>query len=518
MFDRMKISTRLALGIGAAVVLALLIAVTGAVQLGGLADELDQVANERMVRVEQFTRLKDNLNAIARFTRNIMISKDTVFEASEKAKIAKQRAENGRLLETLGKTVVAPDAKRLLETVLTVHADYDRGLDEALALDAKGDDSAAGKQLFGPVRDKQNVLFEAVDESVALQRSVATGVATEARSTAQRMAVLMVGMAVAAGVFGVVLTVVLVRGLSRALGAEPAQLAAATERVAQGDLGPVTGAAAAPAGSVLASLGRMQGELARIVGRVRGSSDSIATGSAQIATGNADLSHRTEAQASNLQQTAASMEEMSSTVRSNADTAEEARRMAADASAAASEGGAIVGSVVTTMEAIAGSSKKIADIIGVVDGIAFQTNILALNAAVEAARAGEQGRGFAVVASEVRSLATRSAAAAKEIKTLIGGSVESVDVGTKQANRAGESMAAIVTRVRRVSELIGDISTATREQSTGIDQVGEAVNQLDKVTQQNAALVEQSAAAAESLRQQAHELSEVVGLFRLASD
>ncbi len=267
---------------------------------------------------------------------------------------------------------------------------------------------------------------------------------------------------------------------------------------------------------LLLALGRMNDNLARIVGQVRNSSDSIATGSAQIATGNQDLSHRTEEQASNLQQTAASMEQLAGTVRNNADTAVQANQMAAKASAAATLGGQKVGTVVATMQDIAASSKKIADIIGVIDGIAFQTNILALNAAVEAARAGEQGRGFAVVASEVRSLAGRSADAAKEIKSLIGASVDKVEVGARQVNEAGASMEEIVAQVQRVTKLIGEISSATAEQATGIGQVGNAVAQLDQVTQQNAALVEESAAAAESLKHQAATLAEVVGAFKLA--
>jgi len=307
----------------------------------------------------------------------------------------------------------------------------------------------------------------------------------------------------------------IVRSLTRALGAEPAELGLAAQKVASGDLSPVNGADRAPAGSVLASLGAMQASLADVVGQVRGASDSIATGSAQIATGNADLSQRTEEQASNLQQTAASMEELTSTVKNNADTARKASQLASGASSAAAKGGEGVLEVVATMQEISASSKKISDIIGVIDGIAFQTNILALNAAVEAARAGEQGRGFAVVASEVRSLAQRSASAAKEIKTLIVNSVEQVELGAQQANQAGQSMGDIVAQVQHVSQLIEEISRATAEQTTGISQVGDAVNQLDQVTQQNAALVEESAAAAESLRHQGAKLAEVVRVFQL---
>lgn len=308
---------------------------------------------------------------------------------------------------------------------------------------------------------------------------------------------------------------VITRSLTRALGAEPRALGEAAHRVANGDLSPVAGAERAPEGSVLASLAAMQASLAEIVGQVRSSSESIATGSAQIAMGNADLSQRTEQQASNLQQTAASMEELTSTVKNNADTAREANQLAAKASTAATAGGDAVNQVVATMHDIAASSKKIADIIGVIDGIAFQTNILALNAAVEAARAGEQGRGFAVVASEVRSLAQRSANAAKEIKTLIVDSVEKVEMGARQVNEAGQSMETIVAQITHVSQFIEQISRATAEQSSGISQVGQAVNELDRVTQQNAALVEQSAAASASLRHQASWLADAVNVFKL---
>ena len=268
-------------------------------------------------------------------------------------------------------------------------------------------------------------------------------------------------------------------------------------------------------GQLMASLKSMSASLAHIVSQVRQGSESIATGSAQIASGSADLSQRTEEQASNLQQTAASMEELTATVKQNSDTAEQARTLAVDASEAARQGGQVVGQVVGTMQEISASSRKIADIVGVIDGIAFQTNILALNAAVEAARAGEQGRGFAVVASEVRSLAQRSAQAAREIKALIGDSVTKVENGSRLVDEAGQSVQNIVGQVKRVNDLIAEISAASKEQTQGIGQVGDAVNQLDQVTQQNAALVEESAAAAESLKTQAARLAEVVGTFRL---
>ena len=267
---------------------------------------------------------------------------------------------------------------------------------------------------------------------------------------------------------------------------------------------------------LLAALKRMNDSLVKVVGTVRSSSDNIATGSSEISTGNHDLSQRTEEQASNLQQTAASMEQITATVRNNADTARQAAQLAMQTSETATRGGAAVGQVVHTMGEISQASQKINDIIGVIDGIAFQTNILALNAAVEAARAGEQGRGFAVVAAEVRTLAQRSAVAAKEIKSLIQASVEKVEAGSRQAGDAGRTMDEIVTQVHRVTQLISEISTATQEQTTGISQVSDAVAQLDQVTQQNAALVEESAAAAESLKVQARQLVDVVAVFRLS--
>jgi methyl-accepting chemotaxis protein len=270
-------------------------------------------------------------------------------------------------------------------------------------------------------------------------------------------------------------------------------------------------------GQLLAALKRMNDSLTGIVGRVRGASDSIATGTSQISVGNHDLSQRTEEQASNLQQTAASMEELTATVKQNSDTARQANQLAASASSVAMQGGEVVGQVVQTMEGIAASSRKISDIIGVIDGIAFQTNILALNAAVEAARAGEQGRGFAVVAGEVRNLAQRSAQAAREIKSLIGDSVGKVEAGTQLVATAGSTMSDIVSQVRRVSDLIGEIAYASDEQTTGIGQIGAAVSQLDEVTQQNAALVEESAAAAESLKHQALSLAETVSVFKVAA-
>ena len=328
-----------------------------------------------------------------------------------------------------------------------------------------------------------------------------------------RLRWLLAGAVLASFVLAAVAMRALVRGITQPL----QQAIAIARRVADGDLGSrIDVDHDNELGDLLRSLKAMNESLVAIVGSVRDSSDSIAIGAGQIATGNADLSHRTEQQAGSLQQTASSMEQLTATVRANAQAALAAEKLAKSASEVATRGGATVMTAVSTMDEINASSKKIADIIGVIDGIAFQTNILALNAAVEAARAGEHGRGFAVVAGEVRSLAQRSAQAAREIKTLIAASVERVEVGSRQVDEAGRTMEDIVGQVKRVSDLIAEISAATGEQSGGLGQVGDAVTQLDRVTQQNAALVEQSAAAAESLKQQAARLVGAVAAFKVA--
>jgi methyl-accepting chemotaxis protein len=380
-----------------------------------------------------------------------------------------------------------------------------------------GDKAGAEKLLWNEAKPQYEQWLAAINKLIDFEEAELQKNSQAALAEAQgflRVMLAAVGIALA---FGIALALAIARSIVGQLGAEPSELGEAARRVAAGDLSPVPGAVSAPERSVLASLGAMQRDLSALVGSVRGASDSIATGSQEIASGNADLSRRTETQASSLQQTAAAMQQLSQTVQGNAATATEANQMAGSASAAAARGGEVVTQVVTTMQDIAGSSRKIADIIGVIDGIAFQTNILALNAAVEAARAGEQGRGFAVVASEVRSLAQRSANAAREIKGLIGASVEKVEAGSRLVGDAGKTMDDIVTQVHRVSELIGRISAATLQQTTGIDQVGQAVTGLDQTTQQNAALVEQSAAAADSLRQQAAKLAETVRVFKLAA-
>jgi methyl-accepting chemotaxis protein/methyl-accepting chemotaxis protein-1 (serine sensor receptor) len=429
--------------------------------------------------------------------------------------IAQASAGITELWEQYRAAINSPDERRLAD------AWYDKSgglglkaIADAAAAVKAGQWDAAEHVLIGTINPTYRVGAAASTElsEYLTQRGKADAAALEAHISSLTW---WLGGAVAlAMLFAAATTVVLIRGITVPL----AQAIGIARRVAEGDLGSrIEINSRNELGELLRALKGMNESLASVVSNVRASSDSIATGSSQIATGNADLSRRTETQASSLQQTAASMEQLTSTVKANAETAMQAEQLAKAASDVASHGGVTVGQVVTTMAQITASSKQIADIIGVIDGIAFQTNILALNAAVEAARAGEQGRGFAVVAGEVRSLAQRSAQAAKEIKTLIGDSVERVEIGSKQVDDAGRAMSDIVQQVQRVSDLIATISAATHEQTCGISQVGDAVTELDQVTQQNAALVEQSAAAAESLQQQAARLVDTVAVFKLAA-
>ena len=334
----------------------------------------------------------------------------------------------------------------------------------------------------------------------------------------QQMLVTSLALALLAAVVGSLMMGWLTRNVMRQLGGEPDYAAGIARDIAGGNFSGVVAVGAKDNSSLLFAMDAMRRQLSHTMGDVKQSADAIDTASREIATGNLDLSARTEAQAASLEETASSMEQLTSTVRQNADNAREANQLAASASDIAAKGGSVVAQVVDTMESIKDSSRRIVDIIGVIDGIAFQTNILALNAAVEAARAGEQGRGFAVVATEVRSLAQRSAGAAKEIKHLIGDSVEKIDAGSILAGAAGTTMAEVVASVRHMTDIMSEIAAASQEQSAGIEQVNQAVAQMDEVTQQNAALVEQAAAAAQSLQDQAARLAHAVERFKLAGD
>jgi len=369
----------------------------------------------------------------------------------------------------------------------------------------------------------QTQLEPALDDYVAsikklsaYQANAIEQVTTETKGQTRTTAQLLPLLGVIGTILGIAVAVFVTRSIKKQLGGEPSYAVTTMNHIATGDLSLSIDTLNDDNASVLFAVKAMRDSISTIVGEVRNSADTIATASSEIAAGNMDLSARTEHQASSLEQTASSMEELTSTVKQNAAHAHEANELAAAASDFAVKAGLVVAQVVDTMNSINESAKRIVDIISVIDGIAFQTNILALNAAVEAARAGEQGRGFAVVAAEVRNLAQRSAGAAKEIKALIGDSVEKVDAGSKLVDRAGATMDEVVSSVQRVTNIISDIATASREQTSGIDQINQAIGQMDEVTQQNAALVEQAAAAAQSLQDQASNLAQVVSIFKLA--
>ncbi|WP_157522593.1 methyl-accepting chemotaxis protein [Mitsuaria sp. 7] len=464
-------------------------------------------------------RIDANRRAIG--VRDMVIVKDSIdLEASKKMALDAHVAIGLHLRELRDAVAAAPDAmpreRELLGRIVEVEERYGPVAARIVELAAAGKREEAMEAMSRDCRPLLAKLLTAVREYTDYAGKAGGEVATAstAQYEAQRrwLALISLGVVGIAAGLGWLIT----RRLTTALGTEPAQLAAAANRISGGDLRPVEGAVSAPPDSVLASMGAMQSQLVTLIGQVRGSADEIAIASTQIAQGNNDLSARTEAQASAIEETAASMEQLSATVRQNADNAQHANQLARNASEVATRGGEVVGQVVETMRGINDSSRRIADIIGVIDSIAFQTNILALNAAVEAARAGEQGRGFAVVASEVRSLASRSAGAAKEIKQLIDDSVARVEQGTGLVDQAGATMTEVVGAIRRVSDIVGEISVASAEQSAGVTQVGEAITQMDRATQQNAALVEESAAAADSMRQQAADMVGAVAAFRVA--
>ncbi|MBL0727699.1 methyl-accepting chemotaxis protein [Piscinibacter sp. HJYY11] len=413
----------------------------------------------------------------------------------------------------ISKVATSDEDKAAMKNVAEKGAVLVAASKKATELVAAGDRAAVTAHVKGEYAQTAAAYLGAIDAFVALQRQKGEQALAAGAQARQRILLAGFGGAVLVIALGMLVAATLVRSIRQPL-EESIRVAGA---IAEGDLTQTISTTRKDEfGSLMRALQHMNESLGRVVGNVRSSTDSISTASAEIATGNTDLSSRTEQTASNLQQAASSMEQLTGTVRQSADSARQANQLASSAAEVAQRGGSVVAQVVSTMDEINASSKKISDIIGVIDGIAFQTNILALNAAVEAARAGEQGRGFAVVAGEVRSLAQRSAEAAREIKGLIGSSVDKVEAGSRLVADAGATMNEIVGSVQRVTDIIGEITAASTEQSDGIGQINSAVTQLDQMTQQNAALVEESAAAAESLREQAHRLAEVVAVFKVA--
>jgi len=513
--NKLRISTRLLILIGLLSALLLLIGVIGLSGMSSANDGLKTVYEDRTVPMDQLSEISYLSQ------RNRVLVMDSLLQPAP-ANVTQRNKEFRDNVEKINKlwdaymatTLTTEEAKLAAEFIQARKVYLQEGLQPAFDAMLAANSEAALALYKGKISALAPAVAEGVQKLIDLQTRVAKEEYDAAVARYGRTQVISWTSIVAGALFGVLFGLALIRGIKRSMD----HAIEATGAVAKGDLSfPIHVDGEDEVAQLLSSLSEMQDSLRKVVTTVRQGSESVSSASTQIASGNQDLSARTESQASALQETAASMEELSATVKQNADNARQGNQLAQSASTVAVQGGDVVAQVVDTMKGINDSSKKISDIISVIDGIAFQTNILALNAAVEAARAGEQGRGFAVVASEVRSLAGRSAEAAKEIKTLINTSVERVEQGSALVDKAGVTMTEVVSSIRRMTDIMGEISAASTQQSQGVAQVGEAVTQMDQATQQNAALVEQSAAAAESLREQADRLAEVVDTFRLLS-
>lgn len=498
------------------IAIGFLVAIFGRIQLDKLGENIQLLSQVRITNLLVMQEFKDNINTNALAIRNLTMLEDSRQMQEEKARIEAMISRNNTLLTKIHDSAVDKHAQELVAELERVRPAYSRSYTDAIALTMANKSSEAQHLLLTDVRAKQDAVFQALNDMVNWQEKLTVEIADQSLKNATSAGTLMVIIALLAVVLGATISWWITRAIKRQLGGEPAYTLEVTRQVAQGNLAVAIELRDGDTTSVLAAMEDMRQNLSNLVGQVHQSSESIATGATQIAMGNTDLSQRTEEQAANLQETAASMEQMNTTVKQNAATVRTATELAHSASTTAQKGGDAVNNVVRTMEDIIASSRKIGDIIGVIDGIAFQTNILALNAAVEAARAGEQGRGFAVVAGEVRSLAQRSASAAREIKDLISVSVANVEMGEKQVNDAGITIKDIVEKSQQVANLLNEIGLTTHEQEQGVSQVNDAVNQLDQVTQQNAALVEESASAADSLSEQARTLLELMGVFKIS--
>jgi methyl-accepting chemotaxis protein len=505
------------LGIGFALVLALL----GSVVIGGnltrerSMKQLTQGLQGAMAKAALAEKMQSALLEGSMATRNIGLQAEVAGTQAEEAKVKEQRKRYAQARDQLTAIGLNDTEKQILANIARLDQETEKPLMEAVGQSLLFNTEVAAKVITTRIDPLNRKSLDEISRLVELQQASLRELLDQAATAARQLDMLLYLLGAIALAIGMVCSVVITRSITHPL----RNAVSIARRVADGDLSSdfkVTGAD--ENGQLLQALSDMTQNLRALVGDVAAGAHTVADTSAQIAQGNLDLSQRTEEQASTLEETASSMEELTSTVTQNAENARQASQHAVAASEVARKGGLVVGQVVSTMTGISESSRKISDIISVIDGIAFQTNILALNAAVEAARAGEQGRGFAVVASEVRNLAQRSAAAAKEIKTLIGDSVDKVDAGTRHVDAAGKTMEEIVESVKKVSDLVAEIAAASQEQSSGIGQVNTAITQMDQVVQQNAALVEEATASTESMKEQANALLQQVSRFTLKND
>jgi methyl-accepting chemotaxis protein len=522
-FNNLRVSTRLGIGYGLVSLLLFVVTILGVNRMAHLKDRVDEIIKVNDVESRLAASMDLTVTERALALRNLILldsnnKKEVQMEVDRVAEQEKKYAQADQQLGTMFASLdsTSPKEKELLEKIRQqaklAAPFYPRAVQ--LALDGKG--SEAYQLVRFEFRPVQKQWWALMRELTALEQTQNDEQLRQADQAYVNARALMLGFGVLALVTGALAAWLITRGLLRQLGGEPTDAVRIAGEIAAGNLTVDIQTHPRDDTSLMFAMRSMRDSLANLVSQVRTGTDTIATASAQIAAGNLDLSSRTEQQAGSLEETASSLEEMTSAVKQNANNARQANGLAMSASHVAEKGGEVVSQVVNTMGAINQSAQRIVEIIGVIDGIAFQTNILALNAAVEAARAGEQGRGFAVVATEVRNLAQRSAAAAKEIKTLISDSVEKVDSGNRLVEEAGATMHEVVDSIKRVTDIMSEIVAASEEQATGIDQVNGAMTQMDGVTQQNAALVEEAAAAAQSLQEQADLLSEVVSVFRLS--
>ncbi|WP_217907357.1 methyl-accepting chemotaxis protein [Massilia sp. BJB1822] len=515
---KMKVGTRLGLGFALVLVFLIVVTAVGILRMGQIQDRLDHVVSFNNVVTRLVIDMRNNVADRTTSLRVLNMMSDAADMEKDLNRLKEQADAYAAALKKLeGQFALeaTPEEKALLAQIKEHEAATLPAVKKAVDLWMANNAESATKVLIKEIRPAQKKWMDALDQLATLEDKLNAQVQIDAASGYSSARTFMILMGTLAVIISVIAAYVITRGLLKQLGGEPDYTASIAGSIANGDLSIAIDTDSTDKNSLLSEMREMRDSLVGIVGQVRNGTETIGTASREIAAGNIDLSSRTEMQASSLEKTASAMEELTSTVKQNADNAREANQLAANASDVARKGGAVVSQVVDTMSSINESANKIVDIIGVIDGIAFQTNILALNAAVEAARAGEQGRGFAVVASEVRNLAQRSAGAAKEIKALIGDSVEKVERGSKLVGQAGVTMDEVVASVRRVTDIMGEIANASQEQSAGIEQVNQSIIEMDSMTQQNAALVEEAAAAAQSLQDQAGELARVVSIFKL---
>ena len=507
----LRVRTRLFAGFGLLCAFLIAVIVLGTAMLGRIKTGTDVIVNNYMPKIEASNAVLTEVNNISIALRNMMLNADPADRKAQAADVDKARASIAATFDKLAPAIVSEEGKALLRQSLEYNGKFVAAQDVLLRHIGAGETEQASSYLVDEYRPLLAEYRKVINGQIDMQKKLAAQAALEADTTYDNTLRLMLALSAVI----LALAAIIAWRITASITTPVARALAIAETVAAGDLtSRIDVTTKDELGLLLAALKKMNDSLLGTVTIVRSSTELIASASSQVAAGSMDLSSRTEEQASALEETASSMEELTSTVRQNADNARQANVLAGAASNVAERGGAVVKQVVGTMDAIHASSQRMADIIGVIDGIAFQTNILALNAAVEAARAGEQGRGFAVVATEVRNLAQRSAAAAKDIKGLIEDSAGRVGDGSRLVNEAGSTMHEIVESIRRVADLMGEISAASGEQSAGIEQINGAVVQMDQVTQQNAALVEETSAAADAMRMQAAKLAEAVAVFR----